>query len=262
VTESADRDYAVRWWEDLINFLPGEPLVKNIDGDHLFDRHCQEVGSIGRHLAAFTKRLREQGQSGTPVRCAASAIEETGAMICAGPPARGTAGELRRLVAALGVHSRLANAASRPTLPPVTDPSHHRVLRNWSLLLTTNAGYRTQLNQDAEIRGQIPNAFWAFDEDLRSIPADADRVRTFLGLPPRLTHSTDIVFGVKTADAGSLSVPTGWDAFDNPRFVQQPTGTGYPPYGYTRDLAVGAFGAREVVTHPVRLAKAFVAMVL
>ena len=143
----------------------------------------------------------------------------------------------------------MADWLVQPDQAPVSDAGEDELLR-WTERVC-GLGPQKVLRGEAVVRGRLPLAFVAAQEDVMPFAAQGAivRLRHFLGLAdPRFPGEPHVLMEFRRADTGPAAVPTAFDAGDHLYFRPAPRGAGY---GRTLDRGDPAeAGSRELVVHP------------
>jgi len=234
----ACKQTATEWWNEATHPATGcQYLARNVSSDSLFEHH---VPSAIRHVRRFVKSLLSFAGRHSPKKSAILSINESGALVCAGPPAA-VDGDLLRIIPISNLIQYAKNASGRTnyTIEEKRQMGEDLLDRDW---------FRQEITQP--LRGLLPNVFWALKEDVErfGLSRMATEIRAFLGLGPHKLSDPHLIV-VLEGNKDARFVPTGWDAFDSPYFVPASIGA---TSGRTKNLwEIGAAGAREVVTLPL-----------
>lgn len=246
VQDGTSRAAALAWWNNLSGKASKEAVAlrRNIEQTKLFT-----AGDVhGDHITGFADAVAA-GEEEDCVKRAADAIERSKRMVHCGPPSCAFRSPACSLVAFTSFIKRHMDQVRRPLASPV---DQERLLED----LGDPETYKEVGDPSKEYRGQLPCRFWTALADVDQLSTrgsvSASRLREYLGLGRDGKEA--LLIAIDDSYEPTLTVPTGWDGFDNEYFRENSDAAtdGDDHYGYTVDLATGSIGAREAVSAPVK----------
>lgn len=255
VVDDDNKKACLDWWQSLKNearklLSPSDPaapnpraLLSNIQRGALIERNPD----LRKEISSFARAIASGPKSDGPVKDAANAIEESEAMICAGPQAADLGSEACTLVS-------FEVFLEWWSVYPRADPETKK--RMWDDLAKLDT-YPGWVDPMGEARSCLPHRFWTGISELTKLGAlhsvPTSRLCDYLGLR---WSDRGLLIGILPGKEPSFAVPTGWDGFDNQFFRENDSYDAGDPStncGYTIDQSTFSPGAREVVSRPVRL---------
>jgi hypothetical protein len=239
----------LEWW---MSMKPGNSRVgffrRNITNDMLFENSP----NVQWHLTQFAKGIKSTPTFMHPIQKALFAIKRNRCMVMQGPAAEEIEGILCRITTPILAWVHLADGP----LPKGRSQKYNaKFWKAWLFDIEIKDSFKRKFFPSKEVRGKVPIAFWAVEEDINNKErqegndCDLRRLCKLLGLT-LYNAKPAILLRINSGAAGPKAVPTAWDSIDNQYFLCQPPGA---RVGWTLDRKTNKKGVREVVTMPIKV---------